>query len=453
MVNLQNDTIASIATALSNSAISIVRVSGDESIAIVNQIFKGNNLLKAKSHTIHYGHIVDNNEIIDEVLVSIFRAPRSFTTENVVEINCHGGIFVTNKILELVLTKGARLAEPGEFTKRAFLGGRIDLTQAEAIMDVIESNTATSLKMANISLLGETQKVIEEFRNDVLECVLKIEVNIDYPEYEDEEQITSGVLMPRLKALLNKMDNVLKKCEVSKILKYGIKTAIIGKPNVGKSSLLNALIREDKAIVSNIAGTTRDIVEGSINIGGIVLNLIDTAGIHETEDYVEKIGVERSKKLADEVDLVILVFDYSMPMSEEDVELLQLTSNKKRIIVVNKKDLPQNIEIDKLPNALLMSSFSNDDIHYLEQKIKEVCEVTDLTNIDSTYIGNARQIAKLKTAKQLIEEALESLENNMPIDIACVDLHNSWEVLGEILGDVTSEDFINELFSRFCLGK
>lgn len=453
MVNLQNDTIAAIATALSNSAISIVRVSGDEAIAIVNKIFKGKNLLKVKTHTIHYGHIIDHNDIVDEVLVSVFRAPRSFTTENVVEINCHGGIFVTNKILELLLVNGARLAEPGEFTKRAFLGGRIDLTQAEAIMDVIESNTATSLKMANISLLGETQKVITDFRNDVLECVLKIEVNIDYPEYEDEEQITTDVLMPRLHTLLAKMDNVLKKCEVSKILKYGIKTAIIGKPNVGKSSLLNALIREDKAIVSNIAGTTRDIVEGNINIGGIVLNLIDTAGIHETEDYVEKIGVEKSKKVADEVDLVILVFDYNTPITDEDMELLKLTNDKKRIIVVNKKDLPQNIEMEKLNDAVLMSSFSNEDIHKLEQKIKEVCEVTDVTNIDSTYIGNTRQIAKLKVAKQLIDDALKALEQNMPIDIACVDLHNSWEVLGEILGDVTSEDFINELFSRFCLGK
>lgn len=453
MVNLQNDTIAAIATALSNSAISIVRVSGDEAIAIVNKIFKGKNLLKVKTHTIHYGHIIDHNDIVDEVLVSVFRAPRSFTTENVVEINCHGGIFVTNKILELLLVNGARLAEPGEFTKRAFLGGRIDLTQAEAIMDVIESNTAASLKMANISLLGETQKVITDFRNDVLECVLKIEVNIDYPEYEDEEQITSDVLMPRLNILLSKMDNVLKKCEVSKILKYGIKTAIIGKPNVGKSSLLNALIREDKAIVSNIAGTTRDIVEGNINIGGIVLNLIDTAGIHETEDYVEKIGVEKSKKVADEVDLVILVFDYNTPITDEDMELLKLTNDKKRIIVVNKKDLPQNIDMEQLGDAILMSSFSNEDIHKLEQKIKEVCEVTDVTNIDSTYIGNTRQIAKLKVAKQLIIDALKALEQNMPIDIACVDLHNSWEVLGEILGEVTSEDFINELFSRFCLGK
>lgn len=453
MNKLQNDTIAAIATALSNSAISIIKVSGDEAIEIVNSIFKGKDLSKVKSHTIHYGYIIDNEQVIDEVLVSVFKAPKTFTTEDVVEINCHGGIFVTNKILEIILVKGARLAEPGEFTKRAFLGGRIDLTQAEAVIDVIESNTNNSLKMASLGLLGETKKIIKKFRDEVLECLLKVEVNIDYPEYEDEEQITVDVLLPTLKQLDLEIDEVLEKSEVSKILKYGIKTAIIGKPNVGKSSLLNALIREDKAIVSNIAGTTRDIVEGDINIGGIVLHLIDTAGVHETIDFVEKIGVEKSKNIIKNADLIILVFDNNSLIDDDDEELLRLTANKKRIIVVNKKDLERKIDITKFDKPIFVSSFDLDDIHMIEQKIKDICNVSDLTNIDSTYIGNARQVAKLKIAKKQLNEAIDSLNNGMPIDIASVDINNCWITLGEILGEVTSEELIDELFSRFCLGK
>ena len=453
MNKLQNDTIAAIATALSNSAISIIKVSGDEAIEIVNSIFKGKDLSKVKSHTIHYGYIIDNEQVIDEVLVSVFKAPKTFTTEDVVEINCHGGIFVTNKILEIILVKGARLAEPGEFTKRAFMNGRIDLTQAEAVIDVIESNTNNSLKMASFGLLGETKKIIKKFRDEVLECLLKVEVNIDYPEYEDEEQITVEVLLPTLKQLDLEIDEVLEKSEVSKILKYGIKTAIIGKPNVGKSSLLNALIREDKAIVSNIAGTTRDIVEGDINIGGIVLHLIDTAGVHETIDFVEKIGVEKSKNIIKNADLIILVFDNNSLINDDDEELLRLTANKKRIIVVNKKDLERKIDITKFDKPIFVSSFDLDDIHMIEQKIKDICNVSDLTNIDSTYIGNARQVAKLKIAKKQLNEAIDSLNNGMPIDIASVDINNCWITLGEILGEVTSEELIDELFSRFCLGK
>jgi tRNA modification GTPase len=290
-----NDTIAAIATALANKAISIIRVSGPEAIDIVNKIFVGKDLRKVPSHTIHYGKIKIDNRIIDEVLVSVFHAPKTFTREDVVEVNCHGGIYVTNTILEGILVKGARLADPGEFTKRAFLNGRIDLTQAEAIMDIIESNTASSLQMANYGLTGKTKRIIEDFKNRVLSCIASIEVNIDYPEYEDEIQMTNEVLMPIIVDLLRDMDEILKKAEVAQIIKYGIKTAIVGKPNVGKSSLLNALLREDKAIVTNIAGTTRDIVEGEVNIGGIVLNLIDTAGVRVTEDLVERIGVEKTK--------------------------------------------------------------------------------------------------------------------------------------------------------------
>ena len=451
--NIENDTIAAIATAPSNSAISIIRLSGSESIDIVAEIFKGKNLKKAKSHTIHYGHIYNDKEILDEVLVSVFKAPKTFTREDVVEINCHGGIYVTNRVLELLLVKGARLADPGEFTKRAFLNGRIDLTQAEAVIDMIESNTASSLKMANLGLLGETKKVISDFREKILECLLKIEVNIDYPEYEDEEQITEDILIPRLKALQNDMEMVLKKSEVSRIIKYGVKTAIIGKPNVGKSSLLNALIREDKAIVSNIAGTTRDIVEGSINIGGIVLNLIDTAGVRDTDDFVEKIGVEKTKKIIDDADLIMLVFDNNTPLNDDDIELLDITKNKNRVIVVNKKDLESKININVTDDILYISSFDQNDISKLENKIKQICNYTDITNIDSTYIGNTRQIAKLKIAKKQLDDSLVSLNMGLPIDLACVDIKNCWISLGEILGEVSSEDLIDELFARFCLGK
>lgn len=455
-IKITNDTIVAIATAPSNSAISIIRLSGDDAIEIVNDIFKGKNLNKVKSHTINYGHIYDGNNIIDEVLISVFKAPKTFTKEDVVEINCHGGMFVTNKVLELVLVKGARLAEPGEFTKRAFLNGRIDLTQAEAVIDIIESNTASSLKMANLGILGETKKVISDFRERILECLLKVEVNIDYPEYEDEEQITEDILIPRLEILKKDMEIVLSKAEVSKMIKYGIKTAIIGKPNVGKSSLLNAMIREDKAIVSNIAGTTRDIVEGSINIGGVVLNLIDTAGVRETNDFVEKIGVEKTKKIIGEADLIMLVFDNSTEINENDRILLKLTENKKRIVIINKKDLPSSNAIKeevKDENVLFISSFDKNDITLLEKKIKDMCNYNDFLDIDSTYIGNTRQIAKLKIAYNQLNDSLNSLYQGFPIDIACVDIRNCWRSLGEILGEVTNEDLINELFARFCLGK
>ena len=323
---MYEDTIAQVSTALANNAISIIKVSGTQSISIVSKVFS-KDLNDVKSHTIHYGFIKDKDTIIDEVLVSVFRSPKSFTAEDVVEINCHGGIFVTNKVLELLLANGAREAQPGEFTKRAFLNGRIDLTQAEAVMDTIEANTTNSLKLAGLGLSGQTKKLIKGFRDKVLQTMLKIEVNIDYPEYEDEEQITNEVLYPSLKSLLSDIDIVLAKSEVSQVIKNGIKTAIVGKPNVGKSSLLNALLREDKAIVTSIAGTTRDIVEGEVNIGGIVLKLIDTAGVRETEDVVEKIGVSKSKKALVDAELVIVVLDNNQVLDETDMELLN-ASNK-----------------------------------------------------------------------------------------------------------------------------
>ena len=446
------DTIAQVSTALANNAISIVRISGSDAIKIVSKIFS-KNLEKEKSHTIHYGYIKDKDEVVDEVLVSIFRSPKSFTKEDVVEINCHGGIFVTNKVLELLLTNGAREALPGEFTKRAFLNGRIDLTQAEAVMDTIEANTNNSLKLASLGLIGETKKLIQSFRDKVLQVMLEIEVNIDYPEYEDEVQVTNEKLYPALKALVLEIDEVIKKSEVSQVIKNGIKTAIIGKPNVGKSSLLNALLREDKAIVTNIAGTTRDIVEGEINIGGIVLKLIDTAGVRQTEDVVEKIGVEKSKKVLSEAELVILVLDNNQGIDDIDKELLEISKDKKRVIVVNKKDLDKKIDLKDIDDYILMSSYDNNDISLLEKKIKDLCNISDLMNIDGTYIGNARQIAKLKEAKKNLEDAINSLNDKMPVDIANIDINNAWINLGEIIGEVSSDDLLDELFSRFCLGK
>lgn len=448
-----NDTIVAISTALGEGAISIIRLSGEDAITIANEVFRGINLTKVNSHTIHYGHIVDNGQVIDEVLVSVFKAPKTFTKENVVEINCHGGIFVTNKILELLIVKGARLAEPGEFTKRAFLNGRIDLTQAEAVMDVIESQTNSSLKMANMGLLGETRKIIEDFQNRLLTCISHIEVNIDYPEYEDELQVTDEVLKPIVVNLLKELKVILAKAEVSQIIKSGIKTAIIGKPNVGKSSLLNAMLREERAIVTNVAGTTRDIVEGSINIGGVVLDLIDTAGVRETDDLVEKIGVNKTKKVLQEASLIVLMFDYNTPLDDNDLELLDLTKDKKRLIVINKNDLPPQIDLNYFDDYLLISTFNEGDINKIEAKIKEIFNLGDLNNIDATYIGNARQIAKLRLCENYLQDVLKGIDEGYPIDIVNIDLHNAWICLKEILGEVSNEDLINELFSKFCLGK
>jgi len=453
MYSYFKDTIASISTALANGAISIVRLSGDDAINIVNSIFKNKDLTKVKSHTITYGHIYDNNEVIDEVLVSVFRAPKTFTREDVVEINCHGGIYVTNKILELVLSKGARLAEPGEFTKRAYLNGRIDLTQAESVMDIIEAKTKTSLKMANYGLSGETKKLISNFKEKILKCILEIEVNIDYPEYEDEIQVTTDILKPNVDMLISDIKAIIDKAEQASIIKNGIKTAIIGKPNVGKSSLLNALLKEDKAIVTNIAGTTRDIVEGNINVGGVLLHLIDTAGIRDASDKVEQIGVNKSKQVLSEAELVILVFDYSEKLSEIDIELLKETKDKTRIIIVNKNDLNKLINLDELDDYLLISSFNENDIEKVTEKIKEICQISDITDIDSSYIGNSRQMGLLRRCFDSLIEAKKGIENNDPIDLINIDLTNSYNYLLEILGELSTADLVDEMFSRFCLGK
>ena len=448
------DTIASIATGNASSAISIIRVSGKDSIDIVNKFFKGKNLNKAPSHTINYGHIVYNEEVIDEVLVSVFRAPKTFTCEDVVEINSHGGIFVTNQILEMLLENGVRLAEAGEFTKRAFLNGRIDLTQAEAVMDVIEASSKRSLRIANNSLRGDVYKLITDLRSEVLTCISKIEVNIDYPEYEDEEDITNEVLTPKVDQLIKKITEIIKRGENSIILKNGIDTAIIGKPNVGKSSILNKLLREEKAIVTSIAGTTRDTIEGKVNIDGIILNLIDTAGVRETSDIVEAIGVEKSKKAIEKASLIILVFDYSRPLDQNDYELLESTKDKERIIVINKNDLNKGIDLNAFEDYIMLSTLDDSGILKLEAKIKEKCKYEELmTDSINASVNNARQMAKLKEALASLKEAKEGLDMYLPIDIVNIDLHVAWEKLGEIIGRVSKDDLINELFSKFCLGK
>lgn len=448
------DTIASIATGNTNSAISIIRVSGVDAIKIVNKLFKGKNLEKVNSNTINYGHIVYEGEVLDEVLVSVFKGPKTFTCEDVVEINCHGGLFVTNKCLEAVLNCGARLAEAGEFTKRAFLNGRIDLTQAEAVMDIIEANSKKTLTMANSSLRGDVFKLISKLRSEVLTCISKIEVNIDYPEYEDEEDITNEVLLPIVEKLISEIKQIIKRGENSIILKNGIDTAIIGKPNVGKSSILNKLLREEKAIVTSIEGTTRDTIEAKVNIDGIILNLIDTAGVRKTDDIVEMIGVEKSKKTIEKASLVILVFDYSRTLDKNDLELLELTKDKSRIIVINKNDLDKKIELDLFNDYIMLSTINDEDILSLEDKIKEVCRYEELMEDNITVsINNARQMAKLKEALLSLEDAQEGLNNYLPIDIVNIDLHVAWEKLGEIIGQVSKDDLINELFSKFCLGK
>lgn len=444
-------TIVSISTALGSGAISIVRLSGEDAIKIVNKVFKGKNLLKVKSHTVHYGHIYDGEVCIDEVLVTVFKAPKTYTLEDVVEINCHGGMFVTNKVLELMVDGGAELAEPGEFTKRAFMNGRIDLTQAEAVMDVISSETNNSLKCANLALKGDVYKMIIKFQSLLMDCITKIEVNIDYPEYEDEFLVTNEYLKPRLIELKGKLEDILAKANDSTIIREGIKTAIVGKPNVGKSSLLNALLGEEKAIVTNIAGTTRDTIEGKINIGGIILNLIDTAGVRDTLDVVEKIGVEKSKKALEEAELVILILDNSNSLEETDVELINLTKDKKRLVLINKTDLPKKLDFEG--EALEISILNDEDLNKVEDKIKKLCIKSEINNIDATYIGNTRQITLIKKSLKSLNDALNSIDEGLPVDIINVDIRSAYLSLGEVIGKGSPEDIIDNLFANFCLGK
>ncbi len=449
---MTQDTIVAISTALGQGAISIVRLSGDNAIDIVNRQFDGTDLHDVASHTIHYGHITSQGQHIDEVLVSVFRAPRSFTTEDIVEIHCHGGVYVANKILETMLVSGARSARPGEFTERAFLNGRIDLTQAEAVMDVIEAKSDLSLTLANKGLDGVIYQLITDLRTELLNIIANIEVNIDYPEYDDVEQLSNDVLKPAIVALQERISTILERAHYGKIIKDGIQTAIIGRPNVGKSSLLNALLREDKAIVTEIQGTTRDIVEGSLNIGGVILNLIDTAGIRESTDVVERIGIDKAKAVIAEAELILFVLENNQPLTADDEALLTMTEDKNRIIIINKTDLDRELQ-HTFTDAVEVSALRHEGIDELEQAIRNMFLHGDINVTDQTYVSNARHIAKLEETRQALTDSLSSIENAMPVDMVEIDLKNAWLLLGEIIGDTSTTSLLDELFSKFCLGK
>lgn len=450
---MMNETIVAISTALGQGAISIVRLSGDQAIEFVNMSFKGPNLFKTKSHTISYGHIIDKNKKhIDEVMISLFRAPRSFTTEDIVEINCHGGVFVANKILELMLINGAKSASPGEFTERAFLNGRIDLTQAEAVMEIIEAKSDMSLTLANKGLDGVIYNLITDLRSKLINIIANIEVNIDYPEYDDVDVLSNEVLKPSIVNLSNDIEQILEKASFGKVIKDGIKTGIIGRPNVGKSSILNALLKEDKAIVTEIQGTTRDIVEGNVNIGGIILNLIDTAGIRESNDIVEKIGIGKAKTIINEAELILFVLDNNQALTEDDKKLLDLTAHKKRIIIINKTDL-QNELTHTFESSVAVSALHKTGIDELENLIREMFLSGTINLTDQTYVSNARHIAKLTETLNALQDSLQSIADQMPVDMVEIDLKNAWLLLGEIIGDTSSTSLLDELFSKFCLGK
>ena len=446
------DTIVAISSATGVGAISIIRLSGPESIKIVSKVFT-KDLTKVDSHTIHYGYIKDKEEKIDEVLVMVMKSPKTFTREDIVEINCHGGIATTNKVLEILLNAGATLAQPGEFTKRAFLNGRIDLLEAEATMDLISSKAESTRKLSINTLTGETSNLIKELRNELIQIISNIEVNIDYPEYEDVEELTSKKILPNIKNFKVKLQKIIKKSEDSKVVKEGIKVGIIGSPNVGKSSLLNSLLEEEKAIVTDIPGTTRDIVEGDLIIDGIPLNITDTAGIRNTEDTVEKIGVEKSLKTIDTADLIIYMLNNNEEMTEEEKTILEKIKNKRKIIVVNKIDLEPKLDKDKLNNYIEISAKENIGIDKIKNEIKRLFNIGELISTDITYLSNARSISLLKKALRNIETSLEEIEQNSPIDIVELSLKEAWENLGEVIGETYTDELLDELFSRFCLGK
>ncbi len=450
-----NDTIVAISTALGVGAISIIRVSGEDAIKIVNKIFNGKNLEKVKSHTINYGHIIENNNIIDEVLVSVMLAPKTFTLENIVEINCHGGIATTNKILEILLNNGCRLAEPGEFTKRAFLNGRIDLLEAEGVMDLINSKTEQSRDLAINQIGGKVSNLIKNLRSDLLEIIANIEVNIDYPEYDDILEMTTDHLVTQIEILKNKVRKILEESENGKIIKEGIKTSIIGKPNVGKSSILNKLIDEEKAIVTDIPGTTRDIVEGTLNINGLVLNIIDTAGIRDTNDVVESIGVKKSFELIENSDLILFVIDNNEKIDSNELKIIEKIYNKNHIIIINKVDLIQKTNVESFPsdNIVYMSTLDDIGFEELKLKIKQIYDLDKIITKDMTYLTNAQSISTLKEILKTIEEVEISIANDEHIDMIEIDIKNIWQQLGKIIGETYEEELLEKLFSQFCLGK
>ena len=455
------DTIAAISTPPGEGAISIVRMSGEEAVSIAQKVFSGKDLTQAKSHTINYGHIVDpkTHEEIDEVMVSLMLAPKTFTREDVVEINCHGGIVATNRILQQLLINGARLAEPGEFTKRAFLHGRIDLTQAESVMDLIRAKTDRSMKIALNQLDGNLSHLIDSLRKDILDVLAQVEVNIDYPEYDDVEEMTTKLLKEKAIEIKQRIEQLLKTASQGKIMREGLATALVGRPNVGKSSLLNHLLHEDKAIVTDVAGTTRDVIEEYVNVSGVPLKLIDTAGIRETDDKVEKIGVERSKKAIEQSDLVLLVLNAAESLTKEDLELIRLTNDKKRIIILNKTDLEEKLDRKELAKisenapVYATSILKNEGVEALEEAISKLF-FNGIENSQSTVmVTNARHIALLKKAQNSLDSVLEGISSGMPVDLVQIDMTEAWNLLGEITGESYEDELLDQLFSQFCLGK
>lgn len=458
---MEFDTIAAISTAMGEGAIAIVRVSGDDAVAAVNKIYKGRkSLLEVESHTIHYGYIIEKNseQVIDEVMVSVLKAPRTFTREDIVEINCHGGLVSVNRVLQQVLQSGVRLAEPGEFTKRAFLNGRIDLSQAEGVIDLIRAKTDKAMNVAIGQVEGRLSKKVQKLRQALLETVAHVEVNIDYPEY-DAEEMTANLLLEKAQYVKGEIEKILNTAQQGKILREGLSTVIIGRPNVGKSSLLNSLVHEAKAIVTDIPGTTRDVIEEYVNVRGVPLRLLDTAGIRETEDIVEKIGVERSRKVVKEAELVLLVLNYGEVITKEDEGLFEIIENMDAIIIINKTDIARKIDIEKVKELakgrpiVTTSLIEDEGIDELEDAISKLFFQGNIEGGDLTYVSNSRHIGLLHQALGTIDEAIMALHSAVPIDMVQIDITRTWELLGEINGDTVSESLIDQLFSQFCLGK
>lgn len=456
------DTITSISTPMGEGAIGIVRLSGPQAIEIADKLYKGKHLLNdVPSHTINYGHIIDpeSKEVIEEVMVSVLRAPKTFTREDIIEINCHGGILTINRVLELTMTYGARMAEPGEFTKRAFLNGRIDLSQAEAVMDFIRSKTDRASKVAMNQIEGCLSDLIKKQRQSILEILAQVEVNIDYPEYDDVEDATTEFLLEQSKEIKQEINRLLDTGAQGKIMREGLSTVIVGKPNVGKSSMLNNLIQDNKAIVTEVAGTTRDVLEEYVNVRGVPLRLVDTAGIRETEDIVEKIGVERSRKALSQADLILFVLNNNEALTQEDYTLYEVVKNEDVIVIVNKMDLEQNIDINEVKDMIgdtpliQTSMLKQEGIDELEIQIRDLFFGGEVQNQDMTYVSNSRHISLLKQARQTIQDAIDAAESGVPMDMVQIDLTRTWEILGEIIGETASDELIDQLFSQFCLGK
>ncbi|UTH00101.1 tRNA uridine-5-carboxymethylaminomethyl(34) synthesis GTPase MnmE [Macrococcoides canis] len=459
---MELDTIASISTPMGEGAIAIVRLSGSDAVLIADKLYKGKHQLsEVASHTINYGHIIDpaTKEVVEEVMVAVMRAPRTYTREDIVEINCHGGIMTVNRVLELALTNGAKLAEPGEFTKRAFLNGRIDLSQAEATMDFIRSKTDRASRVAMQQIEGRLSVLIKGLRQSILEILAQVEVNIDYPEYDDVEEATGTFLMEEARKIEESITNLLQTANQGKILREGLSTVIVGKPNVGKSSMLNNLIQDNKAIVTEIAGTTRDVLEEYVNVRGVPLRLVDTAGIRETEDIVEKIGVERSREALKKADLILYVLNNNEILTEEDYKLAEIIKNEDVIVIINKTDLETKLNLEEVKtmvgNAPIVrtSMLSQQGIEELEEQIRTLFFAGEVSNQDMTYVSNARHISLLKSAKASISDAISAAEAGVPVDMIQIDLIKTWELLGEVIGESVDDGLIDQLFSQFCLGK